>query len=85
MKKTTLLTHSMGGVIGKALICEPKDAYWKAALTIPHEQLKLSDKDRITLDDAFEWKSDPTIHRVIFIAVPHRGNQKAEIRVYDAH
>ena len=78
MQKTTLLTHSMGGLIGKALTVRPGDAFWKAALTRDHKTLKLSAEDRTRLNDAFEWEPDPTIHRVIFIAVPHLGSSYAD-------
>ena len=30
------------------------------------------------LNEAFEWKADPSIHRIIFIATPHRGSDFAE-------
>ncbi len=78
MQRTTLLTHSMGGLVGKALAVSPGDAFWKAAFTVPHESLKLSAADRATLQEAFEWQADQTIHRIIFIAVPHRGSAFAD-------
>lgn len=78
MQKTTLLTHSMGGLIGKSLVVTPGDAFWKAAFTVPPEDLKLSPADRAVLTQAFEWKADPTIHRIIFIATPHRGSSMAD-------
>jgi hypothetical protein len=30
------------------------------------------------LNDAFEWKPDPSVHRIIFVAVPHRGSKFAD-------
>jgi pimeloyl-ACP methyl ester carboxylesterase len=78
MKRMTLLTHSMGGLIGKALAVEPRDVFWKAAFKVPHETLKLSPEDRATLKEAFEWRAEPAIHRIIFIAVPHRGSDFAD-------
>jgi pimeloyl-ACP methyl ester carboxylesterase len=77
-RKTTLLTHSMGGLVGKTFIVEPGDAFWNAAFTVPHESLKLNPKERAELEDAFEWKPDPTVHRVIFVAVPHLGSSFAD-------
>lgn len=74
MRKTTLLAHSMGGLIAKAFVVEPHDAFWKAAFKVPHENLRLSSSDRETLNDAFEWKPDSSVHRIIFVAVPHRGS-----------
>jgi pimeloyl-ACP methyl ester carboxylesterase len=78
MQRTTLLTHSMGGLVGKALALRPGDAFWKAAFKVPHASLKLSAADKKTLEDAFEWEPDRTIHRIIFIAVPHRGSDFAD-------
>lgn len=78
MQKTTLLTHSMGGLVGKALAISPGDVFWKAAFKVPHESLKLTPQDRASLEDAFEWEADPTIHRIIFIATPHRGSDFAD-------
>ena len=78
MQKTTLLTHSMGGLVGKGLALAPGDAFWKAAFKVPHESLKLSDADRKQLNDAFEWQPDKTVHRIIYVAVPHRGSDFAD-------
>jgi len=78
MRKTTLLTHSMGGLVGKALALRPGDAFWKATFTTPIERLKLDHDDYIELRDAFSWQPDRTIHRIIFIATPHRGSKFAD-------
>lgn len=77
-RRVTLLTHSMGGIVGKALAVKPGDTFWKAAFKVPHDDLKLSASDRATLEDAFEWQPDPAVHRIIFIAVPHRGSDFAD-------
>jgi pimeloyl-ACP methyl ester carboxylesterase len=78
MRKTTLVTHSMGGLVGKALAVEPGEVFWKAAFTMPPEQLRMSAADRATLRDAFEWKADPSIHRIVFICTPHLGSGLAD-------
>lgn len=78
MRRTTLVTHSMGGLVGKALAMEPGEAFWKATFTVTADELKLSAEDRTMLEDAFEWHADPTIHRIIFIATPHRGSEYAD-------
>ena len=76
-KQVTLIAHSMGGLVGKSLALRPGDAFWKAAFTVPPHELKMSDEDRVRLHDAFSWEPDPTIRRIIFIAVPHRGSEFA--------
>lgn len=78
VRRTTLLTHSMGGLVGKALAVSPGDAFWDATFTVPPDQLRLSPEDRAALADAFEWSADPAIHRIIFIATPHRGSPLAD-------
>ena len=78
MRKTTILAHSMGGIIAKALVVEPRDAFWKAAFHVPPTKLVLSASDRVALNDAFEWKPDPSVHRIIYVAVPHRGSRFAD-------
>jgi pimeloyl-ACP methyl ester carboxylesterase len=71
MRKTTILAHSMGGLIAKALVVEPGDAFWKAAFNVPPGKLVLSASDR-------EWKPDPSVHRIIYVGVPHRGSNFAD-------
>jgi len=77
-RSTTLITHSMGGIVARGLITDPGDAFWKAAFTRPLESLSLTPADRATLREAFLWKPEPGVKRVIFIAVPHRGSRIAD-------
>lgn len=77
-RKSTLLTHSMGGIVARGLITDPGNAFWEAGFTRPMDSLILSAEDRATLQEAFFWKPDPTVRRVIFIAVPHRGSNFAD-------
>lgn len=74
----TLLAHSMGGLVSKAIVIEPGDAFWKAAINVPHETLNLTPEDRNELQDAFEWQPERTVRRIIFVAVPHRGSDFAD-------
>ncbi len=78
MRRTTLLTHSMGGLVGKGLAVTPGNAFWEAAFTIPPGELRLSPEDRAALTDAFVWRADPRIQRIIFIATPHLGSPVAD-------
>lgn len=78
MQDTTLLTHSMGGILARSLITDPGDAFWEAGFTRPLDSLTLSSEDRATLVEAFLWKPEPSVNRVIFIAVPHRGSEFAD-------
>lgn len=77
-RKTTLLTHSMGGLIGKALVVKPGDVFWKAAFNVPPDTLKLAPDDRARLEDAFAWQPEKSVHRILYVAVPHRGSAFAD-------
>ena len=77
-KEVTVVAHSMGGLVTRSLISSPGNAFWEAGFTRPISALKLSDSDRETLQDAFFWKADPSVHRVVFICVPHRGSEFAD-------
>ncbi len=74
-QRTTLVTHSMGGIVARGLITDPGDAFWKAAFTRPLPELKLSPADRTMLQEAFFWQPEPSVRRVVFIATPHRGSR----------
>jgi len=77
-RHSTLVTHSMGGLVARGLITDPGRAFEKAAFTRPIASLDLSAADRATLEDAFFWKPERSVRRVIFIAVPHRGSDFAD-------
>ena len=77
MQATTLVAHSMGGIVSRRLITEPGDVFWEAAFTQPFESLDLSGEDREVLREAFFWKPESHVKRVIYIAVPHRGSDYA--------
>ena len=77
-REATLLCHSMGGIVARSLITNPGDAFWDVAFTRPLSSLELNDTDRASLTEAFFWKPEPAVKRVIFIAVPHRGSHFAD-------
>jgi pimeloyl-ACP methyl ester carboxylesterase len=77
-QRTTLLAHSMGGIVARGLITDPGNAFWEAGFTRPLSSLELSPGDRESLVEAFLWKPERSVKRVIFIATPHRGSDYAD-------
>lgn len=73
MQRTTLIAHSMGGVVARGLISDPGQDFWNESFTRPLADLKLSREDREQLQDTFFWKPVPYVHRIIFVCTPHRG------------
>ena len=80
MRATTVIAHSMGGIVTRSLITRPGDVFWDAAFTRPIEALNLSDEDRASLRHAFFWEPETHVRRVIYIAVPHLGSVDAYSR-----
>ncbi len=78
MQSTTIIAHSMGGLVTRRLISRPGDKFWNRAFHRPIEKLDLTAEERDTLREAFFWEPETHIKRVIFIAVPHRGSDFAD-------
>lgn len=78
MRRFTIIGHSMGGLIAKALVADPGDALEKVVFSRPIQQLNLSSQDRAQLEDTFQWQPDRRIHRLILFAVPHQGTPYAD-------
>jgi pimeloyl-ACP methyl ester carboxylesterase len=78
MQRTTLLTHSMGGIVARGLITDPGEAFWDRGFTRPLSSLNLGEGDRERLREAFYWKPEPYVRRVIFVCTPHRGSDYAD-------
>lgn len=77
MRSTTILAHSMGGIVTRCLITKPERSFWDAAFKKPIEELVLSDADRETLKEAFSWEPEGHVRRVVYMAVLHLGSDYA--------
>ena len=78
MQSTTVIAHSMGGLVTRSLTTRPVNAFWDAAFTQSFDSLKLSDDDRDSLKEAFFWEAEPHVKRVLYLAVPHLGSEVAD-------
>lgn len=77
MRRTVVVSHSMGGLLSKTLAVEPKDAFWDAIFTKPLSELNVTPQERATLEEAFFWKPRGNVDRIIFYSVPFRGSKVA--------
>lgn len=78
MQRTSIVAHSMGGIVSRSLTVRPEMTFWNAAFTKPLDSLELNDSDRENLREAFFWEPAPHVRRIIYIAVPHRGSNYAD-------
>jgi len=77
MQRSVVVGHSMGGLLGKSLAVEPKEAFWGAVFTRPFHSLDLTPSERKTLREAFFWKPRGKVDRLVFCSVPFRGSRIA--------
>jgi pimeloyl-ACP methyl ester carboxylesterase len=76
--QTVVVTHSLGGLVGKLLVQESGDVLRDAIFRVPLDQLAMSPSTRGFLEEVLYFHPDPGIKRLIFIAVPHRGSARAD-------
>ncbi|MFO1486169.1 MAG: alpha/beta fold hydrolase [Verrucomicrobiaceae bacterium] len=76
-QKMVLVGHSMGGLLSRMQVIDPKDKLWNAMFDRPPQELRVSDAVRQRLMTDLMFKPLPEIKRLIFIATPHRGSDLA--------
>ncbi|MBU6180373.1 MAG: alpha/beta fold hydrolase [Verrucomicrobia bacterium] len=72
-QRITLVGHSMGGLLSKAMTFSSGDAEWDRLFTVPVDRLEVPDEDREVLRRMIYFDAIPEVRRVVFCAVPHRG------------
>lgn len=73
-----LIAHSMGGVLCRTLLVDSGEELWQSSFVKPIDQMVFSESESTLLRETFYFKPNPAISRAIFIAVPHRGSDKAD-------
>jgi len=74
IRPMVVIAHSMGGLLTKTLITDSGEDAWNAVFTRPVETLAGAPEDRALVDAILHWRARTYVHRVIFMAVPHRGS-----------
>ena len=70
-----LIGYSMGGILAKVMAQDSGSVLWDQISDQPVEKLLGPDDARDALRQSFFFKAVPEVHRIIFIATPHRGSQ----------
>jgi pimeloyl-ACP methyl ester carboxylesterase len=73
-----IVGHSMGGILSRSMILESSDHLYSSFLTVPVEQLNLTDKERAEVQQTFFFEPLPSVKRAVFIAAPLRGSNVAQ-------
>jgi pimeloyl-ACP methyl ester carboxylesterase len=69
-----VIAHSMGGLLAHTLVSDSGDALWDVFADKPFNSLTLSPGEKNLISGYFFFRHQPSIERVIFLAVPHRGS-----------
>ncbi len=76
-QRVTIVGHSMGGILAKAVTQEGGDEDWNKLFKVPIDELRVKAEDREVLRNMIYYQPATEVQRVIFCAVPHRGSKLA--------
>ena len=77
MGSMVIVAHSMGGLVSRSLISDSGSKIWDVTFKVPPEQVRGTPQDVQWLREMLEFEHEPFIDRVIFVATPHRGADRA--------
>jgi pimeloyl-ACP methyl ester carboxylesterase len=77
LDRMVLVGHSMGGILSKMMVQDSGRNLWDAAIRVPPDRLRASERIRDDLNGMLIFKPLPFVGRVVFIATPHRGSRLA--------
>jgi pimeloyl-ACP methyl ester carboxylesterase len=72
-----VVAHSMGGLLGRTFVSDSGNALWNILAKRPLNSLALPGDEKDLLSHYFFFRREPSIDRIIFLAVPHRGSYLA--------
>lgn len=81
LRKMVLVGHSMGGLLSRMQVINPKDKLAKAVLGTTPDKLRVSNAVKKRLSHNLMFKPEPDIRRLVFIATPHRGSNLASFNI----
>ena len=74
LRRMIVMGHSQGGLLTRMQVIHSGDRLWQPVSHTPLDELDLTHEQRDFLRGAFFFDPSTYIHRVIFIATPHRGS-----------
>jgi pimeloyl-ACP methyl ester carboxylesterase len=77
LRDMVVIGHSQGGLLTKMTVVDSGDSFWTNVSKKPFEEVHMSDELRETAQQIVFVKPLPFVHRVIFVATPHRGSYLA--------
>ena len=77
-----IVGHSMGGLLTRLQVMDSGEDLWKAFFSKPPSQITwIEDDDKVRLEQSLKFTSYPSVTRVVFVAVPHKGSDIADLSI----
>ena len=77
LRELVLIGHSQGGLLVKIMAVDLETQLRAALLSVPLEELRMSEETRDLIRRVVAVRPLPFVHRVIFLSTPHRGSYVA--------
>jgi pimeloyl-ACP methyl ester carboxylesterase len=77
LNRMVVVSHSMGGLITRCSVTDPKQVLYNSFFKSPIDELQVSPPTRKLIQDATLYQPLTEPKRVVFLAVPHRGSPVA--------
>lgn len=77
LRQAVVIGHSQGGLLTKMTAIDSGNRFWENISSKPFDEVSLSPDTRELLRDGLFVKPMPEVHRLVFIATPHRGSYLA--------
>jgi pimeloyl-ACP methyl ester carboxylesterase len=77
MDHMVLVGHSMGGLVSRMQTLQSGDEFWRVLSDKPFSEVKGSEQEVKSLQEALFFEPNPSIRRVVTIGTPHRGSEFA--------
>lgn len=78
----TIVGHSMGGLLAKAVTYSGGDEEWSKLFKVPIDELNVKPEAKKVLREMIYYEPLPYVKKVIFMATPHRGSTLADKFVF---
>ena len=79
--RTVLVGHSMGGILARMMVQDSEDRLWDLISACTVDNLQGDPEDRDMVRRTLFFTPIMEVHRVIFIATPHRGGFVPQVLV----
>lgn len=76
-----MIGHSMGGLLTRLQVIDSGEDLYASYFKKPVDRLMVTPPSKKLIKDAFFFEANPGIRRAVFVCVPHRGSEIADLNL----